>query len=391
MIYVNGMNPNNRKPDYLPNHLRIDSSVRSRFKQLSKVSRGINSATQNYDSEDYLKDLLNVLKIKSTIVGVGGAGNNTVSRLNEVDIENTETLNVNTDAHDLYYSNSDKKVLIGKDTCNGLGSGNDPEIGKEAAEEDAIRLHNTLESDIIFITCGLGGGTGTGAAPIIAREAKKRGSMVVSFCTLPFSSEGSERRERAMLGLKDLAEASDSIITLPNNNLIKIAPNIPLLTGFKIMDEILIRSIKEVVSLINSCGLINIDFADVKRVFEKRGKYPSGLIGITESLGSISDLEKKSKLAIHNPLLELDSNEVDKCLLSVKGNHELSLCKLDKIVSSVSSELPTKTQLKVGTTMDPGIGDKIRILVLGRGPISPYVRASVNDNDLKFQSLMNTK
>ncbi|TFF97932.1 MAG: cell division protein FtsZ [Promethearchaeota archaeon] len=379
---------NKNKAELLPNNLRIDSSVRSRFKQLTDGSNNMGNTHKNYDTEDYLKDLLDVLKIKSTIVGVGGAGNNTVSRLHEFDLDNTETLSINTDAHDLYYSNSDKKILIGKDTCNGLGSGNDPEIGKEAAEEDAKRLINSLDSDIIFITCGLGGGTGTGAAPIIAREAKKSGSIVVSFCTVPFTSEGPERTERAMVGLNNLAQASDSIITLPNNNLVKIAPNIPILTGFKIMDEILIRSIKEVVSLINNCGLINIDFADVKRVFEKQGKYPSGLIGITESLGNMSDLEKKSKLAIHNPLLELDANQVDKCLISVKGNHKLSLSKLDNVVSSISNELPSNTQLKVGTTMDPSIGEKIRILALGRGPVSPYVKASLENNDVEFKALM---
>jgi cell division protein FtsZ len=194
-----------------------------------------------------------------------------------------------------------------------------------------------------------------------------------------------------MIGLNNLAKASDSIITLPNNNLVKIAPNIPLLTGFKIMDEILIRSIKEVVSLINSCGLINIDFADVKRVFEKRGKFPSGLIGITESMGDTSDLKEKSRLAIHNPLLELDANEVDKCLISVKGNHKLSLSKLDNVVSTISNELPSNTQLKVGTTMDPTIGEKIRILALGRGPVSPYVRASLENDDESFFALMNKK
>lgn len=385
------MDSDKNKRDLLPNNLRIDSSVRSRFKQLSDASKQMGKTAQNYDSEDYLKDLLDVLKIKSTIVGVGGAGNNTVSRLHEIDLENTETLNVNTDVHDLYYSNSDKKILIGKDTCNGLGSGNNPTIGRGAAEEDAKRLNESLESDIIFITCGLGGGTGTGAAPIIAREAKKSGSIVVSFCTVPFSSEGIERTERAMAGLNRLAKVSDSIITLPNNNLVKIAPDIPLLTGFKIMDEILIRSIKEVVRLINSCGLINIDFADVKKIFEKRGRYPSGLIGITESLGNTSDLEEKSKLAVHNPLLELDATEVDKCLVSVKGNHKLSLCKLDNIVSTISNELPSNTQMKVGTTMDPTIGDKIRILALGRGPISPYVRASLENDDERFFALMNKK
>lgn len=377
----------NKEIELLPNDLKIDSSVRARFRQLSQATKEINQKDK-YDNDDYLKDLLKVLKVKTVMVGVGGAGNNTVSRLQELELNGTKTLNINTDAHDLYYSNSQKKILIGKETCNGLGSGNNPEIGEEAAEEDVERIRNSLDSDIVFITCGLGGGTGTGAAPIVAREAKRNDSMVVSFCTIPFKSEGAERRARARIGLSNLAKYSDTIIPLPNNNLINIIPKVPVLTGFKIMDEILIRSIKEVVHLINSCGLINIDFADVKRVFEKVGKYPSGLIGITESLGKKSDLITKSKLAIHNPLLELDTKLVDKCLLSVTGSHRLTLDKMDDIVSTISNEIPSEAQLKVGTAMDPQIGSKIRIMVLGRGPISPYVKYAVDNDDLAFNDLM---
>ncbi len=373
--------------ELLPNNLKNDISVRARFKQLSQASKQMDQK-DNYDNDDYLKDLLKVLKVKSIMVGVGGAGNNTVSRLQEMELNGTKTLNINTDAHDLYYSNSTKKILIGKETCNGLGSGNNPEIGEEAAEEDLERIRKSLDSDIVFITCGLGGGTGTGAAPIVAREAKKNDSIVVSFCTIPFNSEGAERRGRARLGLAKLAKYSDTIIPLPNNNLVNIIPKVPVLTGFKIMDEILIRSIKEVVHLINSCGLINIDFADVKRVFERIGNYPSGLIGITESLGNKTDLITKSKLAIHNPLLELDTTSVEKCLLSVTGNHRLTLDKMDNIVSTISKEIPNEAQLKVGTAMDPQIGSKIRIMVLGRGPISPYVRAAVDNDDHAFNELM---
>ncbi|MBD3194123.1 MAG: cell division protein FtsZ [Candidatus Lokiarchaeota archaeon] len=387
---VRKLNKIDKDPKLLPNHLRDINPIRSRFKQLSDMNKEMMDKKNNkYDTDDYLSDLLKVLKIKSTVVGVGGAGNNTVSRLNDIGLEGTETVNINTDAHDLYYSNSDKKLLIGKETCNGLGSGNDPFIGAKAAEEDVCRVENSLNADIVFITCGLGGGTGTGAAPIIAREAKKKGSIVVSFCTLPFNSEGSERRLRAKKGLYELSKFSDTIIPLPNNNLVNIVPNVPLLTGFKIMDEILIRSIREVVSLINNCGLINIDFADVKRVLQKSGKYPSGLIGITESLGSASDLITKSKLAIRNPLLELETKDVDKCLVSVTGSHKLTLSKVDNIVTTITNEISNGAQVKFGTAVDPNIGKKIRIMVLGRGPISPYVKAAIDNDSQFFNNLMN--
>jgi cell division protein FtsZ len=362
---------------------QLDTSIRSRFNTLSKLSQNA-ASLQNYDSDEYLSELLNVLKIKTLVVGVGGAGNNIISRLSEMGLQFTETLNVNTDAHDLFYSNAKNKVLIGKENCNGLGSGNDPIIGQAAAEQDSKRLRQILNADILFLTCGLGGGTGTGAAPIIAREAKKNNSLVVTFCSIPFRSEGQQRRLRAKIGLKKLAKYSDSIIPIPNDNLLHLVPNYPILKCFKIMDEVLVRSIREVVNLVNHCGLINIDFADVRKIFQKSGEYPSGLIGITETLGN--DLIQKSKLAIHNPLLKPNTKEVDRCLVSVTSDHKLSLSNVDKIVSTISNEVPEQAKIKFGANMDPNLDTKIRIMVLGKGPISPYVRAAVDAEDnIPFQ------
>ncbi len=338
-------------------------------------------ARDTFDSDEYLMELLKNLKVKSLIVGVGGAGNNTVSRLQEIGIENAETLNINTDAHDLFHSNSNYKLLIGKERCNGLGSGNDPILGKEAAEEDSHRIREIFESnapDIVFITCGLGGGTGTGAAPIIAREAKRLHAIVVGFCSIPFRSEGAQRRMRAKWGLRNLAKFADSLIPFPNDNLLHFLPRAPLLTCFKIMDEILVKSIREVVNLINNCGLVNIDYADIKKVFMRNGKYPSGLIGITESLGREKDLVTKAKLALNNPLLQPDIKKIENCIVSITGNHRLSLSKVNKIISSISEEIPEKAQLKFGNTIDPNFGRRIRILVLGKGPISPYVYHAMN-------------
>ena len=367
----------------MPDLTQLDTSIRSRFNTLSKLSQNA-ASLQNYDSDEYLSELLNVLKIKTLVVGVGGAGNNIISRLSEMGLQFTETLNVNTDAHDLFYSNAKNKVLIGKENCNGLGSGNDPIIGQAAAEQDSKRLRQILNADILFLTCGLGGGTGTGAAPIIAREAKKNNSLVVTFCSIPFRSEGQQRRLRAKIGLKKLAKYSDSIIPIPNDNLLHLVPNYPILKCFKIMDEVLVRSIREVVNLVNHCGLINIDFADVRKIFQKSGEYPSGLIGITETLGN--DLIQKSKLAIHNPLLKPNTREVDRCLVSVTSDHKLSLSNVDKIVSTISNEVPEQAKIKFGANMDPNLDTKIRIMVLGKGPISPYVRAAVDAEDnIPFQ------
>ena len=359
---------------------RSRTSVRSRFNEIARQNVNSNNSA-NLDSDKYLSDLLKVLKIKSIVVGIGGAGNNTVSRMQDMGSEFIETLNINTDAHDLYYSNSNKKLLIGKETCNGLGSGNDPSIGTIAAEEDAHRLSQALNADVVFLTFGLGGGTGTGAAPIVAREAKKNNATVVSFCSVPFSSEGTERSLRAKKGLEELLKYSDTLIPVPNDNLLRFNQKLPVLTGFKIMDEVLIRSINEIINLINNCGLINIDYADVRRVIQKKGQYPSGLIGITESLGDEADLIKKARLALHNPLLEPDTKKVDNCIVSVSGDHQLSLSQIDKIISTVSSEIPEDASLKFGTSINPMLGSKIRIMALGRGPISPYVQAAIDGTE----------
>ncbi len=359
---------------------RSRTSVRSRFNEIARQNVNSNSYA-NLDDDKYLSDLLKVLKIKSIVVGIGGAGNNTVSRMQDMGSEFIETLNINTDAHDLYYSNSNKKLLIGKETCNGLGSGNDPSVGTTAAEEDSNRLSQVLKADVVFLTFGLGGGTGTGAAPIVAREAKKNNATVVSFCSVPFTSEGTERSLRAKKGLEELLKYSDTLIPVPNDNLLRFNQKLPVLTGFKIMDEILIRSINEIINLINSCGLINIDYADVRRVIQKKGQYPSGLIGITESLGDEADLIKKARLALHNPLLEPDTKKVDNCIVSVSGDHQLSLSQIDKIISTVSSEIPEDASLKFGTSINPMLGSKIRIMALGRGPISPYVQAAIDGTE----------
>ncbi|MBY8984092.1 MAG: cell division FtsZ family protein [Candidatus Lokiarchaeota archaeon] len=356
------------------------TSVRERFNDIAHQNQNPN-VNPNCDDDKYLADLLKVLKIKSLVVGVGGAGNNTVSRLEELGISNADTITINTDAHDLYYSNAQHKVLIGKDRCQGMGSGNDPLVGGEAADEDRDRLSKLLNGDIVFLTCGLGGGTGTGAAPIIAEEAKKNNALVVTFCSLPFKSEGVQRAVKATQGLKNLAKYSDFLITVPNDNLLSIVGKIPMITGFKIMDEVLIRNIGEVVNLINNCGLVNIDFADVKRIFVKKEKYPSGLVGIAESVGNESDLIEKAKLALNNPLLEPDTSKVERCIVSVTGDHTLTLSKVDSVISTITNGIPESAQLKFGVQNKPGMGSKVKIMVLANGPISPYVQAAVDSDD----------
>ncbi|MGQ4872467.1 MAG: cell division protein FtsZ [Promethearchaeia archaeon] len=365
----------------LPNYCTDDYESGNLFspaRHLECINKTLFSQrNQDYDTDDYLSKLVKVLKLKTLVVGIGGAGCNTVSRLEDMGVEGATTLNINTDAHDLYYSNAEKKILIGKETCKGLGSGNNPAIGAEAAKEDQNRLRDLLKADIIFLTCGLGGGTGTGAAPIIAREAKRNGALVITFCTIPFKAEGSLKRLRAKKGLKYLAEYSDTLIPIPNDNLLKIVPSIPLLTCFKILDEVLVRSIREIINIVNNCGIVNVDFADIRGLFERDGDLPSGIIGITESFGQRADLIRKARLALHNPLLNPNTAQIKNCLINVTGNHKLSISQMNDIISTISRDIPESSLLKFGTIIDPQLTSKIRITVLGKGPISPYVRSAV--------------
>ncbi len=211
------------------------------------------------------------------------------TRLQETGVTGAITIAVNTDAQDLYYANADQKLLIGKEVTGGLGSGNNPKVGEESAESDLERIRQITRKNIVFLTCGMGGGTGTGASPIIAREAQKAGALVISFCTLPFKMEGDEKGVIANEGLLKLAEYSDTIIPLPNEKLMKLVPNLTLMKGFKIMDEILIRSVRGIVDLVSNCGLVNLDLADVKNIL-KRSNGTSGYIGKSEI--SIEEISK---------------------------------------------------------------------------------------------------
>lgn len=384
MIYMEFQEPIIRKVDSFNfdsyQDRRLKAFLNASIKNAFPSKEGINIPKRG-DSDEFLADLLNVLNIKTLVVGVGGAGNNTVSRLQEGGIIGAETLNINTDAQDLYYSHASSKLLIGKEISKGLGSGNNPEIGKESAECDVKRIREFMDADVVFLTCGLGGGTGTGATPIIAREAKKAGAIVVTFCTLPFGMEGEKRSLRANIALKELAQYSDSLIPIPNDRLFKLDQNISMMTGFKIMDEVLVRSCRSLVGLINNCGMVNLDYADVKNVLRKTGKYPSGIIGIADSVGDKNDLINKTKLAINNPLLEPDTKKIDQCIVSISGDHDISLSKIDNVVSTVSNEVSSDADLKFGAMIDPTLGNKIKILFLGKGPISPLLLKALNSED----------
>src|SRR3989344_304523 len=217
--------------------------------------------------DEELEELVAKQRAKIKVIGTGGGGNNTIDRMTDVGIIGAETIAVNTDAQDLLYTNADVKILIGKELTGGLGAGSIPKVGEEAAKESETDIKKSIVgSDMVFITCGLGGGTGTGSAPVIADIAKKQNCLTVGVVTIPFSMEGNRRYENAIIGLEKLENIVDTLIVIPNDKLLELAPDLPLHTAFKIADEILTNAVKGIAELVTKAGLVNLDFADIRAV-----------------------------------------------------------------------------------------------------------------------------
>lgn len=341
------------------------------------------STTINSDLDQELVDTISQSKTNIFVVGAGGAGNNTISRLSEIGIEGAKTVTVNTDAQDLFYSRSDDKVLLGRKTCGGLGAGGEPDIGEECAEESEDELRTKLEgADMVFVTCGLGGGTGTGSAPIIAKIAKKLGALTVSVVTLPFSAEGVRRRENAEKGLEKLQNASDTVIVIPNDKLLEVAPNLPLNKAFMVSDEILGRAVKGITELITKKGLISLDFADIRSVMKGSGM---AMIGMGESDSSERALESVHE-ALSSPLLDIDISDAQAALVNITSSTDLTLQEAEKIVQIVGDKLSPNANIIWGTQIDESLQNTVRTTVIVSG-IKPYDFSDNNSDDEESENV----
>lgn len=323
------------------------------------------------DSVDFeLEEILSQHRATIKVVGAGGAGNNTVNRITEVGVVGAETIAVNTDAQDLLYTSADKKVLIGKELTKGLGAGSDPNIGREAARESEAELKKALQNaDMVFITCGLGGGTGTGSAPVIAEIAKKLGALTVGVVTMPFSMEGNKRYENAVLGLEQLEAIVDTLIVIPNNKLLELAPDLPLQTAFKVADEILTNAVKGIAELVTKAGLVNLDFADIRTIMRGGGV---ALIGVGESDSENRAVEAVEK-AIQNPLLDVDITGANGALINVSGGPDLTLEEARKIVETVSEQISDQARVIWGAMIQEDLGKTVRVMVIITGVKSSQI------------------
>ncbi len=316
------------------------------------------------DTDEDLRKLLEARKAEIKVIGVGGAGNNTVSRMMQVGIVGAEVVAANTDAQDLLYTDADRKVLLGRELTKGLGAGGDPKIGMEAARESREEIKEVLDgADMVFITCGLGGGTGTGGAPVIAEIAKKLGLLTVGVVTLPFTMEGKHRLENAKYGLDELQKNVDTLIVIPNDKLLEIVPDVSIVTAFKICDEILVNAVKGITELVTKPGLVNLDFADVRAVMQDGGL---AMIGLGESDTENRALEAVEK-ALSNPLLDVEIDGANGALVNVSGGSDITIRECEEIVEAVSTKLSPDAKVIWGAQIMKELGNVIRALLIVTG------------------------
>jgi cell division protein FtsZ len=308
-----------------------------------------------------LQNYLAVIKV----VGIGGGGVNAVNRMIDAGLRGVEFIAINTDAQALLMSDADIKLDIGRELTRGLGAGSDPEVGREAAEAHRQEIEDVLRgSDMVFITAGKGGGTGTGGAPVVAEIAKSVGALTIGVVTRPFSFEGRRRAVQAEQGIARLKEKVDTLIVIPNDRLLKVADEkTSMLSAFRMADEILLQGVQGITDLITTPGLINLDFADVKMIMSNAG---SALMGIGQASGE-GRAETAARAAISSPLLESSIEGAKGILLNISGPSDLGLFEVNEAADIVASTAHPDANIIFGAVIDDSLGDEVRVTVIAAG------------------------
>ena len=289
----------------------------------------------------------------------------------EIGIKGAELIAINTDGADLLCTPADKKILIGKEMTRGLGAGADPAVGEAAAKEQEQELKEALQgADMVFICCGMGGGTGTGAAPIVAQVAKKLNALTIAVVTVPFKAEGRRRMNQALGGIEKLKASVDTLITVPNEKLLAIAPGLPLPIALKIADDVLTNAVKGITELITKPGLINVDFADVRRIMANGGV---ALIGSGESDAKDKKLESIVEKILNNPLIDVDVSSARGMLIDVSGGPSLTLEEANKVVELINQKLPEDINIIWGAHIFPDLKNTIKVLAIITGVASRQI------------------
>lgn len=307
------------------------------------------------------------------VLGVGGSGKNAINHMINSKVKGVEFIAVNTDAQDLHHSLAKKKIHIGKNLTRGLGTGMNPEMGKKAVEETKEEIQEAIKgADMVFIACGLGGGTGTGAAPVVARTAKELDALTVGVVTKPFSFEGQQRMKLAEVGLEELRQAVDALIVIPNDRLLAtISKDTSAKNAFAMCDDILKSAVEGISDLITTPGLINIDFADIKAVMEGAG---AALMGIGRASGE-KRAEEAAKLAINSPLLEVSINGAKGVLFSIAGSDDLTMFEIHDAAKVITESVDPNAKIIFGTVRDEKLKKgEVKITVIASGFPDNYMK-----------------
>ncbi|WP_121822248.1 cell division protein FtsZ [Halostella salina] len=321
-------------------------------------------------TDDELKDVLEDLQTNITVIGCGGAGGNTVDRMAEEGIHGAKLVAANTDVQHLVGIEADTKILMGEQKTEGRGAGSLPQVGEEAALESQDEIMDSIEgSDMVFVTAGLGGGTGTGSAPVVAKAARESGALTISIVTTPFTAEGEVRRTNAEAGLERLRDVSDTVIVVPNDRLLDSVGKLPVRQAFKVADEVLMRSVKGITELITKPGLVNLDFADVRTVMERGGV---AMIGLGES-DSDAKAQDSVKTALRSPLLDVDISGANSALVNVTGGNDMSIEEAEGVVEEIYDRIDPDARIIWGTSIDETLEGSMRTMIVVTGVESPQI------------------
>jgi len=357
---------------------------------MSRANNGVTPEVE-MDEEDMqeleksnkeLEEVLAGLTTNIKVVGCGGAGTNTIVRCVEAKVFGAEMIAMNTDAQHLLHAKVPNKMLIGKRVTKGFGAGSMPQKGREAAMESEAEIREKMDgADMVFVTCGLGGGTGTGAAPVVAKNAMEDDALTIAIVTMPFSVEGRIRRENAEMGLSRLRDTCDTVIVIPNDRLLDVAPRMPLNAAFKMADEILMRSIKGITEMITKPGLINLDFADLKTIMQRGGV---AMIGIGESDGEDRATAAVTE-ALSSPLLDVDVSEATGALVNVIGGEDMTIKEAEGVVEELYSRINPDASIIWGTSIDENLKRELKVMLVVTGVKSKQIlgRSSEEEMDAK--------
>jgi len=337
----------------------------------SIVEKAVTSKKES-DSLDYLKEG-EFAAPKIMVMGIGGAGNNSVNRICAMGVSGAELVAINTDRQHLGIISDDiTKLLIGKSVTNGLGAGAYPEIGAKAAEVSKSALQEVLDGiDMLFITAGMGGGTGTGAAPVVAQIAKQQGAIVIAIVTYPFALERA-RLLKAEDGIDLMKDICDTVVVIDNNRLVELVPNLPMQDAFKVADEVIARTVRGITETITQPSLINLDYADIRTVMGGKGL---SVIAVGESQ-SVNKIDEVVEDTLKNALLDVDITGATGCLLHITGGTELTLGEANSVGEMLTEQIDANAAVIWGARIDPTFENKIEVIAIFTGVKSPFIKGS---------------